>query len=87
VVVTWANPGTIHLLRPDYLPWLLALSAPTQQAGIKRRLEEHDFGVDTADRAACGCAQAYRGFESLPSAHPGVIPQSAGASAGWRRTG
>jgi hypothetical protein len=51
VVVTWANRGTIHLMRPDDLPWLLALTAPTQQAGIARRFKEHGFGFDTADRA------------------------------------
>jgi hypothetical protein len=51
VVVTWVNRGTIHLLRPDDLPWLLALTAPTQQAGIARRFTEHGFGFDTADRA------------------------------------
>jgi hypothetical protein len=51
VVVTWVNRGTIHLLRPEDLPWLLALTGPTQQAGILRRFTEHGFGLDTADRA------------------------------------
>jgi hypothetical protein len=51
VVVTWVNRGTIHLMRPDDMPWLLALTAPTQQTGIARRFEEHGFGLDTADQA------------------------------------
>jgi hypothetical protein len=51
VVVTWVNRGTIHLMRPDDMPWLLALTAPTQQAGIARRFKEHGFGFDTADAA------------------------------------
>jgi DNA glycosylase AlkZ-like len=51
VVVTWVNRGTIHMLCPDDLPWLLALTAPTQQAGIARRFGEHGFGMDAADQA------------------------------------
>jgi hypothetical protein len=51
VVVTWVNRGTIHLLRPDDLPWLFTLTAPTQRAGIVRRFKEHGFGLDTADKA------------------------------------
>jgi len=51
VVVTWVNRGTIHLMRPDDMPWLLAVTAPTQQQGIVRRFKEHGFGLDTADRA------------------------------------
>src|SRR4051812_1150298 len=51
VVVTWVNRGTIHLMRPDDMPWLLALTGPTQQAGIARRFKEHGFGLETADRA------------------------------------
>jgi hypothetical protein len=51
VVVTWVNRGTIHLMRPEDMPWLLALTAPTQQTGILRRFAEHGFGLDTADRA------------------------------------
>jgi winged helix DNA-binding protein len=51
VVVTWVNRGTIHLMRPDDMPWLLALTAPTQESGIVRRFNEHGFGMDTADRA------------------------------------
>ena len=38
IVVTWANRGTIHMLRPDDLPWVLALTAPTQRTGALRRL-------------------------------------------------
>jgi hypothetical protein len=38
VVVTWVNRGTIHMLSPDDLPWLLALTAPTLRTGVLRRL-------------------------------------------------
>jgi Winged helix DNA-binding domain len=51
IVATWVNRGTIHLLRPDDLPWLLALTAPTQRTGIVRRFREHGFDLDTADKA------------------------------------
>jgi hypothetical protein len=51
VVLTWVNRGTIHLMRSDDMPWLLALTAPTQQTGLQRRFREHGFGLDTADRA------------------------------------
>jgi hypothetical protein len=58
VVVTWINRGTIHLMRPQDMPWLLALTAPTQQSGILRRFSEHGFGIDTADRAVAVIARA-----------------------------
>jgi hypothetical protein len=38
IVTTWVNRGTIHMLKPDDLPWLLALTAPTQRTGALRRL-------------------------------------------------
>jgi hypothetical protein len=38
-------------MAPDDMPWLLALTAPTQESGIARRFTEHGFGMDTADRA------------------------------------
>jgi hypothetical protein len=58
VVVTWVNRGTIHLMRRDDMPWLLALTAPTQQAGIARRFKEHGFGLDTADEAVAVVVRA-----------------------------
>ena len=51
VVVTWVNRGTIHLLRPDDLPWLLALTAPTQRTGALRRFKDHGLTLETAERA------------------------------------
>jgi hypothetical protein len=51
VVVTWVNRGTIHLLRPDDLPWLLALTAPTQRTGALRRLKAHGLTLESAERA------------------------------------
>src|SRR3954454_24664619 len=51
VVVTWINRGTIHLMRPDDMPWLPPLTAPTQQTAIARRFAEHGFGLDAANRA------------------------------------
>jgi hypothetical protein len=51
VVVTWANRGTIHMLRPDDLPWLFALTAPTQRTGALRRL-----ALDGVTEASAGKA-------------------------------
>jgi hypothetical protein len=49
IVTTWVNRGTIHMLRPDDLPWLLALTAPTQHTGALRRLATD--GVSAANAA------------------------------------
>jgi hypothetical protein len=51
VVVTWVNRGTIHLLRPDDLPWLRALTAPTQRMGALRRFKDHGLTLEAAERA------------------------------------
>jgi hypothetical protein len=43
--------GTLHLVRPDDLPWLLALTAPTQATSSLRRLAQLGVSADDADRA------------------------------------
>jgi len=51
IVTTWVNRGTIHMLRPDDLPWLLALTAPTQRTGALRRLATDGVSADSAAKA------------------------------------
>jgi hypothetical protein len=50
LVITWVMRGTLHLVRPDDLPWLLALTAPTQATACARRLEQNGVSADAADR-------------------------------------
>src|SRR5687768_17389918 len=58
LVVAWLNRGTLHLVRAEDHPWLLALTAPGQLAGNLRRLsglgvspDEAQRGVATVERA------------------------------------
>lgn len=50
LVITWLNRGTLHLVRSDDYPWLLAITAPTQITGNMRRLEQEGVSLDDADR-------------------------------------
>jgi len=54
LLVAWLNRGTLHLVcREDY-PWLLALTAPTQVAPVRRRLAQEGLSSDDVERAvAC----------------------------------
>jgi hypothetical protein len=38
LLVAWLNRGTLHLVRSEDYPWLLALTAPTQVVANARRL-------------------------------------------------
>lgn len=51
LVVTWLVRGTLHLVRPDDLPWLHALTAATRLATSRRRLGQEGVPPDDADRA------------------------------------
>src|SRR5918995_4201910 len=51
LVITWLNRGTLHLVRSEDYPWLLALTAPTQITGNMRRLGQEGVSPDDADRA------------------------------------
>lgn len=50
LVVTWVNRGTLHLIRREDYPWLLALTAPTQLVGNARRLGQEGVSPDAAER-------------------------------------
>jgi winged helix DNA-binding protein len=51
LVIAWLNRGTLHLVAPDDHAWLLALTAPRQTAGNRRRLGQEGVSDDDADRA------------------------------------
>src|SRR5918995_1158362 len=50
LLITWLNRGTLHLVRCEDYPWLLALTAPTQITGNMRRLGQEGVSPDDADR-------------------------------------
>jgi hypothetical protein len=50
LLITWLNRGTLHLVRREDYPWLLALTAPTQITGNLRRLGQEGVSPDDADR-------------------------------------
>jgi len=50
LVVTWLNRGTLHLVRREDLPWLLAITAPTQATTSARRLGQEGVPPDAAER-------------------------------------
>ena len=51
LVVGWLLRGTLHLVRSEDYPWLLALTAPGRLAGNRRRLGQEGVTPDAADRA------------------------------------
>lgn len=51
LVIAWLMRGTLHLVRPDDLAWLLGLTAPTRVANSRRRLGQEGVGPDDAERA------------------------------------
>src|SRR4051812_1252836 len=51
LVVAWLLRGTLHLVRREDHPWLLALSAPGQEAGSRRRLGQLGVSPGAAERA------------------------------------
>jgi hypothetical protein len=44
LVVTWLNRGTLHLVRREDYPWLLALTAPRLLTANARRLQQEGVG-------------------------------------------
>jgi hypothetical protein len=50
ILVTWVNRGTLHLVRPDDFPWLLALTAPTLVSANRHRLGQEGIPPDDAER-------------------------------------
>jgi winged helix DNA-binding protein len=51
LLITWLNRGTLHLVRSEDYPWLLALTAPGQLAGNARRLAQEGVTAAAAERA------------------------------------
>ena len=51
IVRGWLWRGTLHLVAAEDYPWMLALTAPTQAAGGRRRLGEEGVSEADADRA------------------------------------
>ncbi|UGS38592.1 winged helix DNA-binding domain-containing protein [Capillimicrobium parvum] len=50
LVVTWLCRGTLHLVAPGDLPWLLALTAPGRLTASRRRLGQEGVTPDEAER-------------------------------------
>jgi hypothetical protein len=61
LLITWLNRGTLHLVRSEDYPWLLAVTAPPLQTGSARRLQQE--GVPPAD-AERGIATIERSLDS-----------------------
>jgi hypothetical protein len=54
LLVAWLNRGTLHLVRSEDYPWLLALTAPTQVVANARRLAQEGLTPEEVDRGvAC----------------------------------
>jgi hypothetical protein len=64
VVVAWLNRGTIHMVSREDYPWLLGLTAPTQAADSRRRLEQE--GVRDPERGVKAIVAALAADGPLP---------------------
>jgi hypothetical protein len=58
LLITWLNRGTLHLVRSEDYPWLLALTAPPILPRTIRRLAQERVSPDEADRAVAAIEQA-----------------------------
>lgn len=58
LVITWANRGTLHLVRAEDHPWLHALTAPRQVTFNARRLAQEGVPPDHADRGVAAIVRA-----------------------------
>jgi hypothetical protein len=50
LVVSWLNRGTLHLVRSEDWPWLLALTTPQLAAGNRTRLRQEGVDEGQAER-------------------------------------
>jgi uncharacterized protein YcaQ len=50
LVVTWLNRGTLHLVRSEDYPWLLALTAPRRSSWIAMRLKQLGVSPEDAEK-------------------------------------
>jgi hypothetical protein len=51
LLITWVNRGTLHLMRSEDYPWLLAVTAPPLLTQSARRLSQEGVSPDDAERA------------------------------------
>jgi hypothetical protein len=58
LVIGWLVRGTLHLVRREDYPWLLALSAPRQHTTSTRRLRQEGVPPAAAERATALFARA-----------------------------
>src|SRR4051794_8982818 len=79
LVVAWLMRSTLHLVRREDHPWLLALTGPTQEAAARRRFAQLGVTPDAAERAVAGIERAL-GTEG-PLSRPGPPPRRAPAGA------
>jgi hypothetical protein len=78
LVVTWLNRGTLHLVRSEDYPWLLALTAPQVIPRNRRRLGQ--LGVDgtAADRGVANIERSLAAEGPLSREQLGERMASAG---------
>jgi hypothetical protein len=50
LIISWLNRGTLHLVRREDYPWLLALTAPTLRTANARRLDQEGVSPGQAAR-------------------------------------
>ena len=58
LLITWLNRGTLHLVRSEDYPWLLALTAPPLLRRTTTRLAQEGVSPDEADRAVAAIERA-----------------------------
>jgi hypothetical protein len=58
LLITWLNRGTLHLVRSEDYPWLLALTAPPLLPRTDRRLAQEGVSPDDAERAVAAIERA-----------------------------
>ena len=67
LLVTWLNRGTLHLVRSDDYPWLLAVTAPPLRTSSRRRLVQEGVPPDDAGRGVAAIVDALAGEGPLTS--------------------
>lgn len=81
LIVTWANRGTLHLIRAEDHAWLHALTAPRQVTANARRLAEEGVPPADADRAVAAVVRALADSGPLSREALGDTIEAAGVRA------
>jgi hypothetical protein len=58
LLITWLNRGTLHLVRSEDYPWLLALTTPPLRNGNARRLAQEGVTPNAAERGVSTIARS-----------------------------